>query len=293
MLLGIFFFSFVVAAQGMNPSLNIWNGEHAVVCIVESYFTEYASWVVLLSVLMVTLHLTVMVLVPKLHIKMGKLEPFYVLFPWLFPLLVAWIPFVYHNYGISGSWCWIRLYNNSCSLNKEGMVEMFAVWYGELFFGLILNNIALIIIFVTLCKRVYCNTTSLDYRKTLKQTLPLLMYPISYQLFSWFAIANRLYQALNNGSSGPKWLFYMHAFFGASGGFFAPLLSLVYILFLRKTIKHNIRKWHCLKCFFSSNNEATDSSRLIDPDQPERASSSHTNLPRESEIEREYEIINN
>uniref|UniRef100_A0A1X7VPH2 G-protein coupled receptors family 2 profile 2 domain-containing protein n=1 Tax=Amphimedon queenslandica TaxID=400682 RepID=A0A1X7VPH2_AMPQE len=293
MLLGIFFYSFIVAAQCMNYWLNIWKGEHAVVCIVESYFTEYACWVMLLSVLMVTLHLTVMVLFPKFHIKMGRLEPFYILFPWLFPLLVAWIPFVHNNYGISGSWCWIRLYNNNCSLNKEGMIEMYAVLYGELFVGLILNNIALIIIFVTLCKRVYCNTTCPNYRKTLKQTLPLVIYPISYQLFTWFAIANRLNQALNKGSGG-TWLFYMHAFFGASGGFFAPLLSLLYILFLRKTIKDNIRKWHCLKCFFGpkTESEATDTSRLINPDQPERASSTNTNQPRESEIEREYEIIN-
>lgn len=143
MLLGISCFSFIVAAQCMNYWLNIWKGEHAVVCIVESYFTEYASWVVLLSVLMVTLPLTVMALFPKFHIKIGRLEPFYILFPWLFPLLIAWIPFLGKNYGISGSWCWIKLYNNDCSLSKNGIIEMYAVWYGELFFGLILNNIAL------------------------------------------------------------------------------------------------------------------------------------------------------
>uniref|UniRef100_A0A1X7TH39 G-protein coupled receptors family 2 profile 2 domain-containing protein n=1 Tax=Amphimedon queenslandica TaxID=400682 RepID=A0A1X7TH39_AMPQE len=187
------------AVQFLDLWFKFWEGNHSTKCVIQSYLAEYSLWVMLLSTLMVTLHLTVMVLFPSFYLSIGKLEPFYILFPWAFPILIAWIPFIHHDYGISGSWCWIRLYNNDCSLNKEGMIEMYALWYGELFVTLILNNVALVIISITLCKRAYQKTMSLDYRKALKQTLPLLIYPITYQFFSWFAIANRLYQALNNG----------------------------------------------------------------------------------------------
>lgn len=299
MLSAIFSFSFVAAVQILNLWLGIWKGEHSTVCVIESYFMEYVSWVTLLSVLMVTLHLTLMVLFPSFYLSMGRLEPFYFLFPWLFPFLIAWIPFVYHNYGISGSWCWIRLYNNDCLPNMEGEIEMYAVWYGELFVGLILNNIALVIICITLCKRAYKNTTSLDYRKALKQTLPLMVYPITYQFFSWFAIANRLYQLVYRGEK-INWLFYAHAVFGASGGFLAPIFTLLYLLSLRKIIKENIKKWCCFKFCFSSNIEhnneedptVTDS--LINHSDRFAqygitVSSTDSSMPRESQVEKNYE----
>ena len=310
MLIGILFFSFIVTVQFLDLWLKFWEGNHSTECMIESYFVEYSVWVMLLSTLMVTLHLTVMVLFPSFYLSIGKLEPFYILFPWVFPILIAWIPFIHHDYGISGSWCWIRLYNNDCSLNKEGMIEMYALWYGELFVALILNNVALVVISITLCKRAYQNTMSLDYRKALKQTLPLLVYPITYQFFSWFAIANRLYQALNNGHY-VKWLFYTHAFTGPSWGFLAPVFTLLYLLSLCKVVKENIKKWYCLKCCFkpkktrrvvfdtSKNEEDKVADRLIDPSDHlttygttiTHPTSAH--LRGESEIEKEYENDNN
>lgn len=304
MLLGILLFPSAVAVQFLNLWLNVWEGEHALVCAIESFLMEYSLWVMLLSTLMVTLHLTIMVLFPSFYLSIGKLAPFYILFPWLFPLLVAWIPFVHHNYGISGSWCWMRLYNNNCTLNKEGVIEMYGLWYGELFIGLILNNIALIIIGIALCKRAYQKTMSMDYRKALKQTLPLFVYPITFQFFSSFAIANRLYQALHNGDY-IKWLFYMQALTSPGWGFFAPVFTLLYLLTLRKTIKKNVKKWCCLKCcfnfkkkkrvIFKDSGEPKVTDRLIDPsDHLTRYGVTVTcptsdHLQRESEVEEDYE----
>uniref|UniRef100_A0A1X7ULH1 G-protein coupled receptors family 2 profile 2 domain-containing protein n=1 Tax=Amphimedon queenslandica TaxID=400682 RepID=A0A1X7ULH1_AMPQE len=283
MLLGILFFSSVVAVQFINLWLKFWDGNNLTECVIESYLVD-----------------------------IGKLEPFYILFPWAFPFLIAWIPFIHHDYGISGSWCWIRLYNNDCSLNKEGMIEMYTLWYGELFFALILNNIALVIISITLCKRAYQKTMSLDYRKALKQTLPLLIYPITYQFFSWFAIANRLYQALNNGHY-VKWLFYTHALGGPCGRLLAPAFTILYLFLLCRIVKVNIKKWHCLKCCFkpkktrqvvintSKIEEDKVTDRLIDPSNHLTMYGTTITCPTsahlrgESEIEKEYEndSINN
>ncbi|XP_011408592.1 PREDICTED: cyclic AMP receptor-like protein A, partial [Amphimedon queenslandica] len=147
MLIAVMCYSSLVAIQ----LLALWrdyllNKEYANDCIAEGFLLMYFAWVMLLATLMVTLHLTSMVLFPSLFQKLTKMEPFYLLFPWIFPLFIVWIPFVHSNYGISGSWCWIRLYNEDCTQNKEGVIEEYAVWYGELIVGLVFNNIALLAI---------------------------------------------------------------------------------------------------------------------------------------------------
>lgn len=299
MLVSVLFVSFIFAIQIIGLWLKFWQGKHKGECIAGSFLLEYSIWVMLLSTLIITVHLTSMVLFPTHYETVAKLEPFYLIFPWAFPLLIAWIPFIHNNYGISGAWCWIRLYNNDCSPNFEGLIEMDGVWYSELIIGLILNNIALIIIAVTLCKRA-CNkneTMLPEYRAALKQTLPLVAYPITYQLMSSFAIANRLYLATHKGEY-IKWMFYAHA---ASGpwGYFAPIFTLIYIMTLRNVVKNKLSKLyrHCLCCkklkptvrFKDSARE-----RLIDSsDHLTRYGITVTNptdydFGRESEIDEEY-----
>ena len=303
MLGGLLVFSIAAAIQFLNLRLNIWEGKHTTWCVIESFLLQYSLWVMLLSVLIVTLHLTVMVLFPSCYLKIKKLWPFYALFPWIFPLLIAWIPFIHGNYGISGPMCWIRAYNDDCTLNIEGVVVAFALWFGEEFIALILNNIALVTISVILCKRAYQKTMSQDYWKALKQTLPLLVYPIMLEGFSCFAIASVLYQSIHKGRN-VRWLSFAHA----SWGFTAPVFILVHFLLLHKTIKENIKKWRCLKCCFHSKrdkhhvilkNESEDSrviAQFVDPADLTLYGTTitcptATHLPRESEVEKEYELL--
>ena len=304
MLVAILSYSLSAAAKLVGLWLNFWLEErYNDVCITLGFFTMYLAWAMLLSTLMVTLHLTSMVLMPSYYQSLSKMEPFYLLFPWICPLFVVWIPFLHNNYGISGSWCWIRLLNENCSQNKEGEIEVYALWYGELIFGLVLNNIALVIIALTLCKRAYKNTTSLDYRKALKQTLPLIAYPITYQFLSFFAILNRMYQVVHKGHS-LKWMSYAHAA-TAPWGWFAPFFTFVYLLSLCKIIKENLRKWHCLRCCFRKKKKHVviiDEKKASDEISQLLDNSDHltsygvtiscpTNavIKRESEVEKEYD----
>lgn len=309
-LLGMFFHSFSTAIQLFNIWWHILEGKHAAMCVAEAFFLEYSLWVVLLSTLMVTPHLTMMVLFPSYYLNIGKLSLFYILFPWLFPLLVVWIPLIHNNYGIFGSLCWIKLYYNH-TLNKEvGMTFIFTFWYGEHLIGLILNNIGLVIILIVLCKRAYQEKLSLNYKKALKQTLPLIMYPIILELLGLVSIVDISYQASHHGRHIMR-LSYMHAIAGISGAFIAPIFTLLYLLSFCNVIKKNIRKWRCLKCCFNSKNrervkrvkfkdeESKATARLID-------STDHlthygltvtypttAHFPRESEVDdEEYGTIN-
>ena len=218
---------------------NYWKGEHYKWCVAEGFFMEYSALVMLFSTLIVTVHLTFMVLFYRYYQKITKrtwctctvLDVIYLLFSWILPLMIAWIPFVHNNYGLSGSWCWIRLYNDGCSWNKEGMREVYGTFYGELVLGLALNNIALFVVVVTLCKHSCCNTLSSDICKALKQTLPLIFFPIIYQVLSWIALANRIYQSAHNGKY-VKELFFAHAVTAAGRGFFAGLFVIIYLVII-------------------------------------------------------------
>ena len=301
MLVSVFVFCIVAAAQLTGLWRHYWKGEHLGECVAGGFFIEYFMWVMLLSTLMMTVHLTSMVMFPLYYKKVAKLQPVYLLFPWIFPLLIIWIPLVHNNYGLSGAWCWIRLYNEDCSANKEGLVEMYALLYGELIIGLILNNIGLLVIAITLCKRS-CSTNEMSsgYRKALKQALPLVVYPITYQFLSIFAIADRMYQLTHHGHY-VKWLIYAQAISGPCCGIFAPIVTLIYLLILHKVIKENLKKhnWCCKSDKQQNvdiiNYSSRDTKRLLDSEDhltqygsDTVTSPTHYLIPRESEYDEEY-----
>ena len=281
---------------------NYWKREHYKWCVAEALINEYSDLVMLFSTLMVTVHLTIMVLFDRCYQNITKLEPFYLFFPWILPLIIAWIPLVHNNYGISGAWCFIRLYNDDCSWNKEGMIEVYATLYGELFLGLILNNIALAVVLVTLCKRSCYNNTSLDYRKALQQTLPLIGFPIIYQMLTWIALANRIYQSATSGKY-VKWMFFSHAITAASWGFFAGIFTIVYLITLSE-FRNNVMKFvqvFCKCCVKRKkkviNTNVTEHEPLIGVDSEDHFTQYGTTVTdptsypfvSESNVEREYD----
>ena len=267
MLVSALFYCVAVIVTISGLWQNYWKGEYDKWCEVEGFFIEYSLWVMFLSILIVTLHLANLVLFDKCYESIAKLEPFYFFFPWIFPAVVAWIPFVHHNYGLSGPWCWIRLYNNDCSLNEEGLIEVYVLWYGDFILGLILNNIGLTIVSILLCKRACQNTTSMNYRKALKQASPLIAYPIVRQFLSAFSITNRIYTGITGGHF-TRWMYFTQAALSPSWGLFAGLFTLGYLVMLKKfskeSIKRTLKEWRGKKKNIYKDSVATK--HLIDPE---------------------------
>ena len=220
---------------------NYWKGEHYKLCVVDGFLNEYSGLVLLFSTLIVTLHLKIMVLCTSSYEKITKytcctctiLDAHYLFFSWILPLIIACIPFIHNNYGPLGPWCWIKLYNDNCSRNKKGMGMVYGTYYGELMLYLSLNNFFLFVVVVTLCKRSRSNTLPLGYRKALKQTLPLIIFPIIYQGLSLIGliIINRIYQSVKSGKY-LKGLFFAHAVTASVWGFLAGLLVIIYLVTL-------------------------------------------------------------
>ena len=110
------------------------------------------------------------------------------------------MPFIHDTYGLSGAWCWIRVYrHDDFHLHSEGLIEQYVLWYGPFFLLLIVNAAVTIAIVVVLCHRSFKKKSNVhvqskfgvrfqerdqddqqatQYKKALKNTLPLLAYPI-------------------------------------------------------------------------------------------------------------------
>ena len=240
--------------------------QHHRLCQAFGFLMEYSVWTLLLLTTFVTSHLASLVL---LHKNFEKLEIFYVLFSCIFPLLFLWVPFYNDRYGFAGAWCWIRaLDTDDCSFHQDGAIEQFALWYGPLFVILIINLVCIVAISVVLCHKAFRKTADLkaaiieqgeaaknqktvtfqdeapvheanQYKVALKKTLPLLVYPIIYNISSWFPIINRIWQDVYRKNSYAMWI--VHAASSPSWAFFVGGTFIVYVIVKKKFTKESIR----------------------------------------------------
>ena len=185
--------------------------QHHNLCQAITFLLQYSIWILLLLTTFIVFHLAALVFFFK---TLNKLEPFLVVFSLLFPLLFSWVPFLHDTYGLAGAWCWIRVYGYAdCQYYEEGLIEQYALWYGPFLLLLIFNAILTMAVLIILCRRAFCkqsnhapkdeenrvvrfqglNPEADKYKKALKDTLPLLAYPIIYNFFSWFTLANHTY----------------------------------------------------------------------------------------------------
>ena len=80
--------------------------------------------------------------------KLTKPDVATVVFMIVFPLLFDWIPFTTNSYGQFGTWCWIRIRDQNCTINTAGWWEKFWLWHIP--FGIAIFLI-LILLVATLC----------------------------------------------------------------------------------------------------------------------------------------------
>ena len=200
--------------------------------------------------------------------KIKKLEPCFVIFAVIFPLLFSWIPFLHDTYGLSGAWCWIRVYHHSeCTYYYEGLIEQYVLWYAPFSLILLVNSIVTIAISAVLCHRAFkkrpahtptvnavdvekpnvvkfeepkIETESDRYKKALKDSLPLLAYPIIYNISSWFTLANRIRRAIFPGGSYASWI--IHAIAAPTWASSAGIVFIIYIIAKKKLTKKSIVK---------------------------------------------------
>ena len=267
-------YSLTTALQ-MVPG-DLFNIHNQQFCEVVGYLAEYGSWVLLLYIYWVIAHL---LLLSVCHVSTKKAEKILVVFPSLLPLVFIWVPFINGLYGQAGGWCWIVTATDNCTDIKAGQIEQFVLWYGPMFLASIGSILVTLTTVIVLCRGA-CERTNSDlpqlqdqYRRALKETLPLLVYSILFSLFDWVAISSRVYFALTDQVNYPLWI--VHAIGDACRGLFIPLAYLFHPRALKKLsctrLGTEARKWfqrwnasmHDTTYFVVSKEHSDESQRLV------------------------------
>ena len=236
-------------------------------CIFSGFFTEYTIAAQLFIQVLVTLHIGCVVMLVELRCtrplglhylsitsafesesstRNAKryavyLELIYALSPAVLPLLFVWVPFITGDYGKAGLWCWIRRVNDNCELVISGVIQQYTLWYGPLLLLTLINTCIIITTIIIICRKAYqfkkSGETPTDYKNTLKQVLPILAYPVIFQILSWFALAHRIVNLINSTAPVLVPLLIAHAAVLTTHGLFSAAAFLVYFAVWKKQTK--------------------------------------------------------
>ena len=227
--------------------------ENSLLCAIVGFMVQFSIWTKFLFTTVVVVMLSGLVLCYSL---VQKVEYFYVPFSFLFPITFTWIPFLSNAYGLAGGWCWIRTHDEDCNLILAGLIEQFALCYAPLLILCTINTGLIIVMTFVLSYRACKKSSSYDgidqeavcYRQALKETLPLIAYPIIFQILGWLALANRLYRAISDSYTKEEVLWVVHALADPSWGFFSGVTFVLHLLFLGKFKLYKTRQiFSCCK----------------------------------------------
>ena len=159
------------------------------------------------------------------------------------PLLLNLLPFIHNLYGLAGAWCWIRATSSDCqSLITLGIIFQIALFYGPKTFLVLLSFMMFLVIAVTLCRQS-CNRSGRGqrspYQQAVRQALPLLLYPVLYNLIVGVMIANRVDYAIAIAHDRKPYypLFLAHAISDPMRILFIPVAFLLHPDTVRKLLR--------------------------------------------------------
>ena len=162
-------------------------------CTVTGVADIYSSWLQNLMILWITLYLFRVVVLRRI-VSTKKLEISIIILFLVIPIPAAVIPLINRKYGISGAWCWFITYKtSSCNdIDWWGLGYQLGIWYIPFFIETIVIIVTVICILMAFIKRGFTMSEfhdfRLEYRKLLKESLPLLIFPVTYCIINIFEI---------------------------------------------------------------------------------------------------------
>ena len=162
-------------------------------CSIIGTFVMYLSWLQNLIVLWITGYLFRIVVLRRI-IKTKKIEISVMTLFFLVPLPFALIPLITNKYGVSGAWCWIvsKMQKNCTEMDELGLRYQLGLWFIPVILESLAILIATICIVCVLFTRGYLNTKYIvfqyEYRRLLRDSLPLLVFPIIFNVIIVFEL---------------------------------------------------------------------------------------------------------
>ena len=182
-------------------------------CMAVGALAEYSMWVLQLIVCWITVHLFVLAVLKRNNNSL-KYEIGGIIVCLAVPIPFFIVPFLDFKigilYGLSGAWCWIKTTNQNCHKYEAGEIEQFTLWYGPLVVIVTMNFLAMFIVIIVLCKGTreadIPNQLRNQYKKALKESLPLLFYPILADIIVCLTLINRVFYVVTKKTTFGIWV---------------------------------------------------------------------------------------
>ena len=170
------------------------------VCTWVAFFYNWAGMIVFVFTLGILIYLLCFVYrlakgntVPKIlqsRCRRIALECIYVILPLMVSFVYAWMPYINHNYGVAGAWCWIRTMDDNCTV--VGLVDQILNGYVFYVTGGVIGLVLIIIIVIMYCK---LPPTLSEARLLLRKTFIILVCMLLYVAIIVTALSLRMHTA--------------------------------------------------------------------------------------------------
>ena len=202
------------------------------------FFTQYLSSMTMVFVCWITVHMFLLAAL-KCTYKSLKYEVGGVITCFMIPLVISIVPFIDLGngtmYGLAGAWCWIKSTDKYCHKYKEAAIEQFTLGYGPLVFSTTLNFATMLIVIILLCRGARGAQVQEKYKEALKEAMPLLLYPICFDVIVCMAFVNRVHYTVTRETTFGLWV--AHAVAAPCLYLFVPLAFLLH--------PHTLKKLNC------------------------------------------------
>ena len=206
-------------------------------CAAIGFFTQIMAWIFHIIITWIVVYLTLLA-VFKYQANKRKHEAIGLITVFVLPFAFNWIPFIQNMYGLSGFWCWIKPAEGGCNGDHTlGDLYQFGLHYAPAALVVIFTYVAFTTIVIVLCKeRATTNSTGAAHSQAVKEALPLLAYPLIYNIFFVPVFVNRIYYAIavSKGEKPNYPLFLAHAILEAMRMLLAALGFLLHPNILKK-----------------------------------------------------------
>ncbi len=169
--------------------------------VTESQFLMVCTWILVYLVLLVVFQYRAN---SKRHEIAGLVISL------VLPLTFDWLPFIHNIYGLAGPWCWIRISNKDChDYITTGVIYEFTLFCGPLLLLILASFVSFLVIAAISSKRSLNHSGEgrrsqhSPYQQALKESLPLLVYPILYSIISGVLLANRINYVITTAHGKP------------------------------------------------------------------------------------------
>ena len=155
--------------------------------------------------------------IPQKNVQTGKPqriscgEVLGILFMFLVPFAINWIPFIWDMYGLMGTVCWIRLTRfQSCKERLLGTTLMLTMYYIPILLTSFLALLTMLLITAVMCQGSVQmrGIARLRYRQSVKEVFFVVIYPVVFIVVLTASICGLIYSILHSDEDHESCLLY-------------------------------------------------------------------------------------